>query len=280
MDNYVFFGSPRFASIVLEKLIANNLAPKILIANPDRPFGRKKILTKPLTKEVVLKLKPEIEVLQPENLRGFDLKKANPLFGVVAAYAKIIPQALINQFPLGVIGVHPSLLPLWRGPAPIQAAILNGDKQTGVSLYKLGAGVDDGPVLIQEKFDLNHNFDYLELESALANLGADLLLKTIPKFKEGLIKPLEQDKQSATSTKKFSTADAFLTETDLERAFSGADHKLALLLDRKIKAFNPEPGAWTLKNGKRMKLIEASVFEGKLKLRKIQYEGKKVVELI
>jgi methionyl-tRNA formyltransferase len=283
-SKYAFFGSPRFAALVLDGLIKNNFKPIVLITNPDRPVGRKKIITKSRVKEVALKFNSEIKILEPENLKEFDEIKGldtstSPLFGIVAAYSKIIPQSLINQFPLGIIGVHPSLLPLFRGPTPIQSAILSGVSKTGVSLYILGPGVDDGAIIAQREISLGSEFAYLELELELANLAVDLLGEVIPKFEKKEIKFLPQNNFEATFTKKFSTAEAFVDELDLEKALNGTDLTTVNMIDRKIRAFNPEPGAWTKKEGRRMKIIKGVVRDGKLILKRIQYEGKKVVDL-
>src|ERR1700690_3293179 len=135
---YVFFGSPRFAAIVLQKLIDGGIAPAAGVCNPDRPVGRKKIVTPPPVKTLVVSTSSEIDILQPEKLDDMFTKRLaaiEPDFFVVAAYAKIIPANVLAIPRLGTIGTHPSLLPKYRGASPIQAALLGGDAKTGTTLY-------------------------------------------------------------------------------------------------------------------------------------------------
>lgn len=258
--NYAFFGTPDFAAIILEKLIAAHIPPVLVVCNPDKPVGRKKIITPPPTK--LLAIQHNIPVSQPEKLEVDKLSDAE--FAIVAAYSKILPKKIIDSLDGGVIGVHPSLLPKYRGPSPIQTAILNGDKETGVTLFLIDERVDHGPLLIKREVQItNHN--YKELEKELAGLSGDLIIEALPKFIKGEIKPQPQDETQATYTKKFKTEDAYV---NLEK-----DNPM--IIERKVRALNPEPGVWTMKNGKRMKILEAELKDGKLLLKKIQFEGKK-----
>jgi methionyl-tRNA formyltransferase len=137
---YVFFGTPRFAEIVLRKLLDAGMPPVALVCNPDRPVGRKKIVTSPPTKTLATNNRTPIEILQPEKLdEAFmeQLQTLRPDFFVVAAYAKIIPKAVLAIPRLGTLGVHPSLLPKYRGASPIQSVILNGERETGVTIYAM-----------------------------------------------------------------------------------------------------------------------------------------------
>lgn len=280
---YVFFGTPRFASIVLEKLIDGGNPPSVLICNPDKPVGRKKIITPPPTKQLVLDRGLDIEILQPSNKAELaELSKkffSENDFGVVAAYAKIIPKEVIDKARLGIIGVHPSLLPKHRGATPIQTAILGGDEETGVTLFLLDEKVDNGPILARDKIRVTarqtgfSDTDYEVLEKRLADLGAELLAETLPKFILGKVEKEEQDESEATYTKKITTEDAYIDPEDLRRAEESGDN--ALEIWRKIRAFNPEPGAYSYLDGKRTKLLEAEMHEGKLALKKIQKEGGK-----
>jgi methionyl-tRNA formyltransferase len=289
--NYVFFGTPQFAAIILEKLIKAGLLPQVVVCNPDKPVGRKKIITPPATK--LLAQKYNIPILQPESLTDVksQLSKVNCQFFVVAAYSEIIPKEILEIPRLGAIGVHPSFLPKYRGPSPIQTAILNGDEETGVSLFLMDEKVDHGPILATSHLLLANSDNYETLSKKLAELGAELLIKTLPDFVTGKITPLAQDESQATYTKKFKTEDAYIEPKDLEIAQQeGGD--TAIEIDRKIRALNPEPGTWTLQNGKRMKILEAELISGKLrrpdgvgaptyasalKLKKIQFEGKKPI---
>lgn len=269
--NYVFLGSPLFAKIILEKLVANGLTPKVLVCNPDRPFGRKKILTPPDTKKFVLEQNLDIKILQPETKE--DLAKIKEIkevkeskFGVVAAYAKIIPQSLIDSFPQGIIGTHPSLLPKLRGASPIQTAILEGEKVTGATLYLLDEKMDHGPILAQESMDISQKpWDYVELLEALADACANALVRTIPLFSEDKIVPEMQNESKATYTNKFVTDDG---RVDLK---NDSPEKVWL----KARALNPDPGVYTEINGKRTKIIEVNKnSDGSFVITKMQPDGK------
>ena len=277
---YVFFGTPEFAAIILRKLIDASFFPIAVVCNPDRPAGRKKVITKPPAK--IIAEKHHIPVLQPEKLDlGFvlHLSSFKPDFSIVAAYAKILPKDCVEMPRLGTIGVHPSLLPKYRGASPIQSAILNGETETGVALYLLDEKMDHGPMLKNGKLKIENSDTYETLMRKLAELGGDLLAETIPKFLAGEIKPQAQDEREATFTKKFTTEDGRVDAHDLEAALTGEDRKKAVRIERKIRALNPEPGAWTIQNGKRVKLLFAEIENGKLKLKKIQTEGKKPITL-
>lgn len=269
--NYAFFGSPEFAKIILEKLISAGMPPALVVCNPDRPVGRKKIVTPPPTK--VVALKNNIAIWQPESLRGPNI--CLPLgdkywdFFVVAAYAKIIPAEILKIPKLGTIGVHPSLLPKYRGATPIQSAILNGENETGVSLYLMDEKMDHGEIITNSQFLISNKETYATLINKLAKLSADLLIKTIPNFINKKIKPVAQDHNQATFTKKFETEDGLV---DLAKDDP-------VIIDRKVRALNPDPGVYSFVDIKsklvRIKLLETSLENGKLKLEKVQLEGKK-----
>lgn len=273
---YVFWGTPRFAAIVLEGLLNAGAPPVALVCNPDRPAGRKKVITPPPTKELITSRKAPVAVLQPERLDGAfigDLKRLKPDLFVVAAYAKIIPKAILDIPRLGTIGTHPSLLPRYRGASPIQSAILNGEQRTGVSIYQMDEKMDHGPIIGAESCSVGGNESYLMLEEKLAKLGAALLAKTMPLLAGGTAgRPAVQDETAATYTKKFGAVDAFVDERDLLAAEGGDARKAAAIL-QKINAFDPEPGAWTMRNGKRVKLLGAELRNGALRLTRTQNEG-------
>ena len=272
---YIFFGTPEFAAIVLKKLIQSGFPPAYLICNPDKPTGRKKTITPPPTK--IVAEENGIPVLQPEQLDPNDFKKLGSFdFFVIAAYSKIIKKEIIEIPRLGIIGVHPSLLPKYRGASPIQSSILEGDKETGVTLFLIDEKVDHGLIMTSSKLKTeNLKLNYLEMQRKLAELGGQLLVQTLPKFAEGKIKSRPQDENGATFTKKFTSEDGYITPTDLEEACSGAHPARAGWIERKIRALNPEPGVWTIFYEKRTKLLEADLRSAKLILKTIQAEGKK-----
>jgi len=275
---YVFFGTPEFAAIILEKLIGAGLIPAFVVCNPDRPAGRKKILTPPPVKQRIMNyesgIRNKIKILQPEKLDKdflnslFLIHNSSPFdFFVVAAYGKIIPQKLLEIPRRGTIGVHPSLLPKYRGATPIQTAILNGEDITGVTLFLMDEQIDHGPVLAQRTLENGElgMMNYETLHDKLAELAGNMLVETIPKYLKGEYTLHPQNDKDATYTKKFKDDDAFV---DLEKDDP-------ILIERKVRALNPEPGVWTFQNNKRMKILEAELIDGKIKLKKIQFEGKK-----
>jgi methionyl-tRNA formyltransferase len=270
---YIFFGTPEFSATILRKLTAAGFIPQVLVCNPDRPAGRKKIVTPPPTKKLVMEnaLKGT-EILQPENIDGnfaARLSSLAPDFFVVAAYAKIIPSGILKIPRLGAVGVHPSLLPKYRGSSPIQTAILNGEAKTGVTLYLLDEKIDHGAIIANHECQIRDNDNYETLSKKLAVMSGDLLIETLPRFVSGEIKPRPQNESEAGYTKKFTSEDGFVEYAHL------AEAEKAAALQRKIRALNPEPGVWTIKNGKRIKLLEAALEDGRLKLKKIQEEGKR-----
>lgn len=278
---YAFFGTPEFAAIILEKLIKAGMPPALVVCNPDRPVGRKKTITPPPTK--VVAQNHSILIWQPESLKinppagGLKFKISGVDFAVVAAYAKILPKEVINAFPHGIIGAHPSLLPKYRGTTPIQSVILAGEKETGTTLFLIDEKVDHGPILAQRELNLIGPISptYTELMQKLAELSADLLIETLPKFVKGEIKPRPQNESEATYTKKFSAEDGYVKPEDVESAKRGDSPDLAASIARKIRALNPEPGVWTIREGKRVKLLEAELKDSRLVIKKFQIEGKK-----
>lgn len=279
-----FFGSPRFSEIILKKIIDSGIIPKMVVCNPDRPAGRKKEITPPKTK--ILSQEQGIYVWQPESLY-FEKwqREVNRLEGIdlaiVVSYAKIIPKEIIDSLPGKFLGIHPSLLPKYRGTTPIQSVILKNEKKTGTTIFLIDENVDHGPIISSYEMGISKTDTYSSLHDKLAELSADLLIKTLPDLLEKKIKPKEQEHDKATMTKKFKTEDAFIPPTDLEIAqIEGG--KIASEIDKKVRALNPEPGTWTLQGKKqeRTKILATNLTqEGKLKIKRIQKSGKKEVNL-
>lgn len=272
---YIFFGTPRFAAIILKRLIAAGMSPLAVVCNPDRPTGRKGVITPPPVKELIRAqgVGGGVDILQPETLKDADLiatlKSYNADVFILAAYGKIVPKEIFSIPPRGIIVVHPSLLPKYRGATPIQSAILDGADTTGTTLLVMDEQVDHGPIIAQREFENQEarSMNQETLTDALAELSADLLLETLPRYLAGEIAPREQDHAAATYTKKFTTDDG--------RVNLAADDPA--LTERKIRALNPEPGVWMIGppagGGKRVKLLDAELTDGKLVLKKIQMEG-------
>lgn len=168
-----------------------------------------------------------------------EFKKLNPDLCVVAAYGKILPARYLDIPKHGFINVHPSLLPKYRGPSPIQTAILNGDRETGVSIMVIDAEVDHGPVLAQKTYHLQPTTYNLQASKELFELGARLLIETLPKYIASELKPKEQDHSQATFTKMFRREDGRINWSEsAEKIYA------------QIRALNPEPGTWTTWNNK------------------------------
>ncbi len=275
---YVYFGTPDFSARCLEILLEHSMAPIAVVTNPDRPVGRKRAITPPPVKSLVMERAPQIPVLQPEKLDAefqTKLKLFNADLFVVFAFNKIFREDMLAIPRLGTVGVHPSFLPKYRGPSPFQTALLNGETETGVTLYLLDEGVDAGPILAKsEPVPLTGADTFRSLAFKLAETGADVLAKTLPDFYAGRIKPKPQNNAEATFTKKFVTDDGFVAPNDLSAA-EASDIAKAAFLDRKIRALNPEPGVWTMQNGKRLKLLSAELQNGVLRLTLTQREGGK-----
>lgn len=272
---FVLFGSPDFAAIVLDKLVAAGFIPAALVCNPDRPAGRHHVLTPPKSKKYVLDKNLPIEILQPENPNDIvdKLGTFNADFFVVAAYGKILSKKIIELPRLGTIGVHSSLLPKYRGTSPIHAAILAGDKETGATLYLMDEKMDHGPILAECKVPITERDTHETLYPKIWGCGGEKLAEMIPDFIAGKVKLVAQNEADATYTKKFTSADGFVELSDLEAALNGNSEK-ASEIDRKIRAYGAEPGVWTTRGGKRMKLLSSEVKDGKLRLTRIQWEGK------
>ena len=276
-NNFIFFGSPKFAEIILNNLIKSDFKPHLIVCSPDRPLGRKQIITPPPVK--ILAGKNNIKIYQPEKL---DIKNwqseisENFDFAIVAAYSKIIPKEILKLFPLGIIGVHPSLLPKYRGASPIQSAILSGEEESGVSLYLIDEKMDHGPVFLKKKISIKEK-SYPKAEEALAILGGEMLVNFLPDFISGKISPLPQNHAAATFTKKIKTEDGFIELSLLKKALAG-DPILSKTIYQKILALNPNPGIYTINSaGKRIKLLSAALSpspDKKLILKQIQPESK------
>jgi methionyl-tRNA formyltransferase len=197
---FAFFGTDEFAVHVLETLKSCGLIPTLIISTPDKPKGRKLLLTPPPVK--VWSVQQQIEVLQPEQLKDTSfiesLEQHEWDFFLVAAYGKIIPEHILNIPTRGTLNIHPSLLPLLRGPSPVATAILNDMKQTGVSLMRIDEKMDHGPIIAQQTLTITEWPERDELEKTCAIIGANLLADSINEYLSGTLVPQVQDDTHAT----------------------------------------------------------------------------------
>jgi len=264
--NFAFFGTSEFAVKILEKLIENGYIPSLVITVPDKSKGRKMILTPTPIK--VLAQKQNLKTTQPEKLNS-DIQCPSGNFDlfIVADYGKIIPKSVLNLPKYGTINVHPSLLPKFRGPSPIQSFILSREKETGVTIMLMDEQVDHGQILTQQQCQC-FALTLPKMEERLAELGGEMLVEVIPKWINGEIKAQEQNHELATFTKKIAKEDGLV---NLEK-----DNPE--IIYRKFLAFQPWPGVYYFikKDEKDMRVIitDAELKDGKLEIKRIKPEGK------
>lgn len=245
----VFMGTPDYAAVTLQKLIDEKYELAAVFAQPDKPVGRKQILTPPETK--VLAEKYGIPVFQPKTLRDGEaykvLKELNPDVVVVVAYGKILPKEILDLPRFGCINGHASLLPKFRGSAPIQWAIVNGDKQTGVTTMQMDEGMDTGDILETAVVDIGDEETAEELFDRLSYISADLMISTLKKAEEGTLNPVKQNDNEATYApiikKEMSHIDFTKTADEICNA---------------VRGFYSWPCAFCFINGKRVKVIKAA----------------------
>jgi methionyl-tRNA formyltransferase len=209
-ETIIFFGTEDFSLTILEGLIEAGYNIAAVVTKPDSKKGRGQQLIMPSVK--VLAMKHDITVWQPVKVAEINnnIEALGTVTGVLVSYGKIIPKSTIDLFTPGIINVHPSLLPKYRGPTPIESAIKNGDKTTGVSIMQLDAGMDSGPVYAAQEYQLQGNETRADLYRSLAVVGADLLLETLPKAMQGTLLPTPQNNEKASYCKLLQKTDAAL----------------------------------------------------------------------
>ena len=246
-------GAPAFALPTLEAL---NDGPHDVVAaytQPDRPAGRGRRVTESPVKRRAREL--GIETRTPTSLKDSEAVAALAALradaGVVVAYGRFLPGAVLDLFPKGALNLHPSLLPRWRGASPIPAAILAGDAMTGVTVMLVDEGMDSGPVLSQETESIRGEDTGETLSERLAVRGAALMAATLQRWLDGGIEPTAQDEAAVTFTKRLSREDGRIDWGD------GADE-----IARQVRAYRPWPGSFTFWRGARVEIVEASPAEG------------------
>ena len=286
----IFFGNTEFSNPVLLKC-AQSYNVCSVVTNPSKKMGRgQKLVDTPVK---ILSNDHNLEVIECDNLLDKEfvkkLEDINPDLFVVVAY-KILPKSLLSIPKYGAINLHSSLLPKYRGAAPIQRAILNHEKTTGVSTFLIEPRVDTGKILEQAQCDINDSDNYGSLSVKLSNIGASLVVSSIEKYLTKEIKPYLQDESLATLAPKI-MKEEFLINWD----------KMASDIHAQIKAFSPYPGAYTFLDGKRIKFFESELINnqssrqsgevdnitndffdiacsiGSLRVYKVQMEGKKMM---
>ena len=260
----IFFGTPEYVVSILSKLSKSHEVLGV-VTQPPKPVGR----------EQFKKFSPVDDWAHKRNVPiFFDFDKLPEAdMGVCAAYGKIIPKSVIANFKLGILNIHPSLLPKYRGASPISEAIKNGDAETGVSIIKMDEKMDHGPIVTQFKEDILPEDTTEILRERLFDRAGDALIQLIPAYVSGKVRPKAQNEDEATFTKILTREDGLISLKE----------KSPEEIERFLKAMNPWPGVWTQvklseKEGpKRLKILEAHLEEGKLILDKVQLEGKNEV---
>ncbi len=252
MTRIVFMGSPEFAVPVLRALVQQYDVVGV-VTQPDRPAGRGRQLTPPVVKALAIEL--GLPVMQPPRLRAPEamdqLRQWSPELIVVAAFGQILRPDVLSLPPRGCINVHASLLPRWRGAAPIQAALLAGDAQTGVTIMQMDAGVDTGAILSQQALPIGPDDTAGTLAAQLSALGTGLLLDTLPGYLSGELHPRPQPGEGATYAPMLKKEDGLLDPA-----------RPAGELARRVRAFNPRPGAFLAWDGGSLKVHRAHAEPG------------------
>ena len=248
--NIVFLGTPEFAVEPLKRIVESGKDSVIaLVSNNDKLVGRKKILTPPPTK-VYAKSKG-IKVLQYDKIRveGVkDLKSLSPDLMITCAFGQILSKEILDIAKYGVFNIHASILPKYRGASPVHEAILQGEKETGVTIMKTDVGIDTGDIILSKTIDIKENETCGELFNRLSYLGADCIIEAIERLKNGTITYTPQDTEKATFTKMIKKEDAILD-------FTQSAEKIV----NKIRAYNPSPVAFTFYQGLPFKVYSAKV---------------------
>lgn len=282
----VFMGTPEFAVPSLRRLLDEGHSVAGVFTQPDKPKGRGHKLAPPPVKE--LALSRGIPVYQPKSMRTPEaaelLRSLQPELVVVAAYGKILPQEILDIPARGCVNVHASLLPAYRGAGPIQWAVINGEKRTGITIQQMALGVDTGDILVQMELEIGENETAGELHDRLAPLGADALAAALTGLEEGSIQPIPQEEALATHAPMLSKE---LSRLDFSKS--------ARDLHNLIRGLSPWPCAEAVLNGKRLKIYRSEIVSisgggapgtlagkeglivstgaGVLRLAEVQYEG-------
>ncbi len=249
MASVVFMGTPDFAAGILKSLIVSGHEVKAVFSQPDRPKGRKGIVQMPPVKE--LALEHQIPVFQPQKIRSGEnallIRDIRPDFIVVAAFGQIIPQEILDIPPYGCLNVHASLLPAWRGAAPIQWSILQGDSMTGVTIMRMDAGLDTGDIIQKQEVEIRPDETGDSLFERLMEAGEALLPRAMEQILDGSAVYTPQPLQSTTPYAKMLTRQSGLIDWSMD----------AVQIERMVRAYNSWPGTYTFLHSKMLKILRA-----------------------
>jgi methionyl-tRNA formyltransferase len=262
--NLVFAGTPKFAVPTLEKLVESGFNVRLVVTQPDRPRGRGMEMTASPVKQSALRL--SLAVTQPDRIKNNEdfrtrLTELKPDAIIVVGYGRIIPQWMIDLAPLGSLNVHASLLPKYRGAAPIQWAIANGETVTGVTTMRIDAGLDTGDILLQREHPVGSEDTAETIAPKLAAVGAELMLETLAGLRAGMIRGRAQDQAQATLA-------PILKKEDGQIEF----HRSATEIWNRQRGFQPWPGAYTTFRGRSLHIWSARPAAGDSPLGEIRLE--------
>ena len=283
----IFMGTPEFSIPTLRTLNLKHKVISVYTQPPKKKSRGQKVIKSPIHIEAE---KLKLPVRFPENLNTeFDykfIKESNVEFVIVVAYGQILPKRILDIKNLIFLNIHASLLPKWRGAAPIQRSIMGMDKETGISIMKIVPKLDAGPYMLQKRININANENFESLSSRLSEIGSKLILEALLLFKKGETKFMDQNEKLVTYAKKIKKKESLIEWNELSQT-----------LIAKINGLNPYPGAWFKHKGNRIKIIEAELSEVKgkagevlsdnlivgcqdksIKIKFLQREGKKVVD--
>ncbi len=250
----IFAGTPDFSVPALEALVASRHRVLAVYTQPDRPAGRGQQVTMSAVKQCALK--HQLPVEQPQTLKDptavEQLAQYQADLMIVVAYGLLLPKTVLDTPRLGCVNIHASLLPRWRGAAPIQRAIQAGDKESGVTIMQMDVGLDTGPMLLERVTPIDARETGASLHDRLSTLGAEAVLHAIDAIAAGTAKPVEQPKEGATYAAKIRKEEALIDWS-----------KSAVEIDRLVRAFNPWPIAETRWNGQQLRVWESSPLDKK-----------------
>ena len=248
----VFMGTPEFSATVLEKLCANGYTPELVVTRADKPAGRGYTLQQSAVKK--LAIEKGIDVAQPEKLSDeaflTKLNDIDPELIIVVAYGRILPETVLNMPKYGCINAHASLLPKYRGAAPMQRAIMDGESETGVTVMKMDKGLDTGDMILTLKTPISDTDDLESIHDRLADMSGDALIEAIKLIESGKAVYTPQDGENATYAEKIRKDDEVLDFSLSAQAVSC-----------KIRALSPFPFAYAKFNGKMLKILSARVID-------------------
>ncbi len=249
----VYLGTPDFAVLPLKKLVESGEHEIVgVVTNKDKPVGRKQILTAPPVKQYALENGLPVYQYSKIRLEGVeDMKALKPDLMITCAFGQILSQEILDIAKHGVINIHASLLPKYRGASPIHYAILNGEKKTGITIMKTDIGIDTGDMILQEELEILDGETCGSLFERLSVLGAECLMKALPLVENGTVKYIKQDDERATFSKIVRKEHALIDWND------SAEN-----IYNKIRAYNPAPIAFCYLDGNPFKVYEAKVVDG------------------